>query len=296
MSGMWTLRASLLFAGLLFLVALAPPARAQAPPQVPAARYYGWVTVNGQPAPYGASVVAQTPGGVVCGSGFVSGYDGSYSIDLQPYGGCAGTVGFSVNGQPADQPTALPNLLSGAVALNLTVETYGPPYYPAPPPPLPPSLPAPPPPPVYGLPPAPGPYGATISYPAGWNLVSGPAGTRITGTNGPLFTLQPGDASYETLAPGSSLQAGLGYWVLFNAPATLTLPPAGLGSIARSVTPGQMVLIGNPFASPATVSGATAVYTYDPVRGYQRTSVLQPGQGAWATSASGSIVISAPGR
>jgi hypothetical protein len=283
---MRVLRAMVLFAGLPLFAALASSSHAQAPPLVPAARYYGSATINGQPAPYGASVTAQTPGGIICGSGFVAGYDGSYSLDLQPYGGCGGTVVFVINGQTADQSTVLPNLLSGAVALNLTAETYVPPYYPIPAPPS--VLPLPP------LPPAP--YGSSVFYPAGWNLVAGPAGTVVAGASGPLFTLQRGDTTYETLASGSALQPGLGYWALFNAPTSLALPVAAFGSIVRSVPPGQTVLIGNPFGVTATVSGAGALYTYDSVRGYQRGGTLQPGQGAWATSATGSIVISAAGR
>ena len=35
------------------------------------------------------------------------------------------------------------------------------------------------------------------------------------------------------------------------------------------------------------VSGADVVYVYDQVAGYAPTTVLQPGQGAWAYSAAG---------
>ena len=56
---------------------------------------------------------------------------------------------------------------------------------------------------------------------------------------------------------------------------------------------GQWILIGDPSgALGATVTGASAVYTYDPTNGYQQASMLQPGQGAWALgSGSGSITI-----
>lgn len=47
-------------------------------------------------------------------------------------------------------------------------------------------------------------------------------------------------------------------------------------------------MVENPFTSEATVSGADAVYTYDQAKdGYQATTLLEPGQGAWVYSATG---------
>jgi hypothetical protein len=281
------------------LLALTPAvASAQSPTYVPAARYYGSVNAYGPPPAGSGTVTAQGIGGAFCGSGSIY-FDGSYSLDIQASSACSGTITFFVNGQPANQTSVLPNYLSGAVLLNLTVGcncpcSYGTPSYACPPPPLPPPPPQPPapyPPPPPG--PYPPPYGpvVTVTYQPGWNLVGGPAATVLAGASGPLFTFQPGDAAYETLPPGSPLQAGYGYWALFTSPTSVSLPVTGPTSVYRTIPPGQIALIGNPFSRPATVSGAGAVFIYDPVRGYQTTTILQPGQGAWATGGGGQVVI-----
>ncbi len=257
---------------LLALFALARPALAQAPPSVPAARFYGLVTLGGYVAPAGTPLLAQGANGAYCGSGTVA-PDGSYSMDIQPAGSCLGTIVFFVNGQPADQPGFLTNTLSGAIALNLSVSG---PYYGA-----------------YG-PPQPPYSGVTgsVTYQPGWNLVGLPPSSLISPSNGVLFTWQPGDGAYETLAGGSP-QAGYGYWAYFSTPTTVTLPLAPPRSMRRMIAPGQIAMVGNPFNGPATISGATSVFTYDPVYGYQQTTVLQPGQGAWVLSAGGVVVITA---
>ena len=249
----------------LLLLADAGGALAQSPPQVPAARFYGTVAIHGVAAPAGTTVVAQSAGtGSLCGSGVVSDDAGSYFVDVQPYGGCSAGVVFLVNGQRADQ-TAQFGGASAAIPLNLTV------FGPFPPPP----------------------FGATLTYAAGWNLVGGPAGTVIAGVAAPLFTLQAGDAGYEVLPAGSAQRAGEGYWVYFLVPTTVALPASGFASLTVPMPYGQLVMIGDPFTAPAVVSGAAAAYTYSPGFGYQVTTVLQPGQGSWALSYSGSITLSA---
>jgi hypothetical protein len=232
---------------LLALFVLAQPALAQAPPSVPAARIYGSVTLGGYAAPPGTPVTAQGAGGAYCGSSTVA-PDGSYALDVQAGSACAGTLYFYVNGQQADQTAYLPNALSGAIALNLTVSSA-----------------------YYGV----------------------PANCLVSPSNGVLFTWQPGDVSYETFSPGGSLRPGYGYWAYFSVATTITLPSTSLRTMQRSIAPGQIALVGNPFNRPATISGATSVYTYDPVHGYQQTTLLQPGQGAWVLSASGVVVITA---
>ena len=135
----------------------------------------------------------------------------------------------------------------------------------------------------------------TVTYAAGWNLVAGPAGTIIAGANGPLYTFQAGGSTYETLPASSPLQPGVGYWAYFAQASSQTLPagPTQPVSATRQLPAGQFIMIGNPGTRPATVAGADVVYIYDPAQGYQPASVLQPGQGAWAFSASeGSVSIS----
>jgi hypothetical protein len=287
----------LLLLALPFMAFLAIPAQAQTPAYVPSARYYGSATVLGLPAPGNAAILAQGIGGAVCGSGYVSPYGGQYSVDIQPSSPCTGPITFLVNGQLADQTSVVPNYLSGAVPLNLTVSNgcgyaygaYGCSSF---------APPAPPVSPAYGIPPPPvtsvvSPYvtTATVTYQSGWNLVAGPTGQFVPGTSGPLFTFQPGDTSYQAVPASSGLQSGYGYWSQFPAPVTMTIPATGGSAVYRAIAAGQAALIGNPFSRPATISGVSAVYTYDPVRGYQTTTLLQPGQGAWAIGSGSQVII-----
>jgi hypothetical protein len=266
---------------------------AQTPPFVPAARFYGSATVFGAPAPASASVLAQGSSGAVCGSGWVAPYGGYYSLDIQPSSPCSGPISFYVNGAQADEISSAANAVSGAVALNLTVSSLCAYAYGACPASVPPTTVTigygPPGPPVTSAV-SPNPVPVTVTYQPGWNLIAGAQGQIVSGTTGTLFTFQPGNSSYQSLPSSASLQSGYGYWAQFPAAGSATLLPGG-SSIYRSIPPGQFALIGNPFNRPATVTGVSSVYAYDPVRGYQTVSVLQPGQGAWAVGTGAQIVI-----
>lgn len=133
---------------------------------------------------------------------------------------------------------------------------------------------------------------ATVTYPAGWNIVAGPSGTTISGSPAPLFAFPPGASSYQTLPAGSSLQAGSGYWAYFTTSTSTTLAFGGSGTSTVYLAPGQFTLIGNPGDGAATVSGANVVvFTYSPTTGsYQQTNQLAAGQGGWAMSTTGGQV------
>ena len=135
------------------------------------------------------------------------------------------------------------------------------------------------------------PAGTQVTYAAGWNLVSGPTGAAITGSDGPLYAFRAGDTNYETVAPGTPLVAGAGYWAFFDTPMNEMLPAGGTQPLSVPLPAGQFVLVGNPGSTPATLSGADAAFSYDPVKGYQATTVLLPGQGAWAFSAAGGVLM-----
>jgi plastocyanin len=136
--------------------------------------------------------------------------------------------------------------------------------------------------------------GLSVSYGAGWNLVSGPAGMILSGTSGPLYTLRAGDTAYETVPAGTPLAANVGYWAYFNGPSTETLALSAATPVSIPLPAGQYVLIGNSSSMPMTVAGADSVLTYDPLRGYQSATVLQPGQGAWAYSRAGGALSMQP--
>lgn len=136
--------------------------------------------------------------------------------------------------------------------------------------------------------------GITVTYPAGWNLVAGPTGTVITGNIGPLYTYQANDTAYEVIPSGTPLQSGQGYWAYFNAPTTVTIPLAASNTMTVSIPSSHFIMIGNATNKTVTVSGADVVYTYTTSAGYQATTTLQPGQGAWAFSYNGGTLTLTP--
>jgi hypothetical protein len=105
-----------------------------------------------------------------------------------------------------------------------------------------------------------------------------------------LYTYQPGDTDYEVLAADGPLVESEGYWAYFGSTGYETLPASGPKTLALNVPALQWVMIGNSRSTPATVTGADAVYVYAGTGGYVATSTLSPGQGAWAISTSGSTI------
>jgi plastocyanin len=136
--------------------------------------------------------------------------------------------------------------------------------------------------------------GMTVTYGAGWNLVGGPTGTVLSGAIGALYTFRAGDTAYETQAVTTPLAPGNGYWAYFATPVTESLPLSNSQPAAMQLPAGHFVTIGNPSSLPMSVTGADLLLTYDATRGYQTTTILQPGQGAWAFSNNGASLTMAP--
>lgn len=142
--------------------------------------------------------------------------------------------------------------------------------------------------------PAAGSGAPVAAFAAGWNLIAAPPGTDLAGADGPLYTLQPGESTYETAVAGATT-AGFGYWAFFSGPTSAALG-AGAGTAYSVRAPaGQYIMIGDPSGTvPAQVSGADAVYVYDAAAGYQQTARLNPGQGAFAISLRGGTITVTP--
>jgi hypothetical protein len=100
----------------------------------------------------------------------------------------------------------------------------------------------------------------------------------------PYYTYQAGNTAYQT---AQTLQPGIGYWANLPAASTSSLPVTGPVTVTKSLPAGQYIMIGNPGSSSALVTGADVVYTYSAGAGYQATTTLQPGQGAWVLSSAG---------
>jgi len=133
----------------------------------------------------------------------------------------------------------------------------------------------------------------TVTYQPGWNLVSGPPGTVLTGAVGPLYTLQAGDSTYETIPNGTPLQAGVGYWAYFPAATTVTLTPIPSPSLQVPLAQNGYIMAGDPSTQPILDQGGSQLlYAYDPSSGYSLTGSLEPGRGVFVFSwVPGSITI-----
>ena len=135
-----------------------------------------------------------------------------------------------------------------------------------------------------------------ISYPAGWNLISGPDGSLVRGAQGVLYTFQPGDIDYEQVPVTTPLHGGYGYWAFFPAGGSIDLA-AGTPRYTVTLLPGVFAMIGNPASqASASVQGADDIELYDPIGGtYSSVSEIPAGQGAWALG-SGTIVVTGVGN
>jgi hypothetical protein len=141
------------------------------------------------------------------------------------------------------------------------------------------------------------PAGMGIEFSAGWNVVSLPAGTNLSGVQGPLYTLQPGDTSYEAVQPSQGTKNGVGYWAYFPAPTLIYLGAGSTAPMQVSLPAGQWVMLGDPSGTGdnwATISGIDATYHYDSQYGWlfglncsPRCTIIAPAEGVFVYSAAG---------
>ncbi|HLZ70038.1 MAG TPA: Ig-like domain-containing protein [Dehalococcoidia bacterium] len=140
-----------------------------------------------------------------------------------------------------------------------------------------------------------GPPTVTVTYAAGWNLVSGPDGQIFSGSDNPLYAFQPGDTAYEVLPAGSPTHAGVGYWVYFPAQTTVTLNASTATSLTITLPAGQWVLIGNPSQQTLQLHGADEAQTWDTASGtYLSVTSIGAGQGVWVYSQNGGELTLSP--
>jgi len=142
--------------------------------------------------------------------------------------------------------------------------------------------------------------GQSRKYAAGWNLVAAPAGTNFSVAS-TLYTAQPNDPGYEQSLPSDGTADGIGYWAdvtsvdISGYSRAVTLTAGSSDPYTVSVPPGQWVMVGNPSGILlASVQGADVSYIFDPVNGFEPSTVLQPGQGAWVGSTAGAVITVKP--
>jgi hypothetical protein len=120
-----------------------------------------------------------------------------------------------------------------------------------------------------------------VTYPSGWNLVSGPEGSHLNSAVGPLSTVQAPGAAYSQLPPDATLQGCSGYWAYFPDGGSL-VAGSDAGSCSATLAPNGWTMIGNPSTTGnATVTGTDIVMVYAAGQ-YQVVTSIAPGQGAWA--------------
>jgi PKD repeat protein len=138
--------------------------------------------------------------------------------------------------------------------------------------------------------------GPVVSYPAGWNIVAGPAGTVFSEADSPLYTIQPNDTTYQVFPPEAPVKSGVGYWAYFSAPDTATLSGTSSSSISVTAPAGQYIMIGNPSSTGAvTIMGADSAVSWDPqTNNWKSVSSLAPGAGAWVVVNNGGTVTLSP--
>lgn len=147
---------------------------------------------------------------------------------------------------------------------------------------------------VAGGPPGPPGPAVSVTYQPGWNIVGVPNGTIFAVD---VYFWDPMAGQYRVVQAGTPLKPGRGYWAYFSAATTVQFSAAAASRSSVTAPAGAWVLVGNPDPTqPASVSGADAVFTWNPAAGrYSGATTLQPGQGAWAYSgAGGEITISVP--
>jgi hypothetical protein len=137
--------------------------------------------------------------------------------------------------------------------------------------------------------------GVGVVYAAGWNLVGVPTGTMLSAAATPLYTLRATDTAYVPVSSNQPLLGGEGYWALFYAATTVILPDAGPQSATVYLPAGHYVQVGNPGSKPVALTGADMVLGYNPSSGgFVQTTILEPGQGAWAISRNGATLTLTP--
>jgi hypothetical protein len=134
---------------------------------------------------------------------------------------------------------------------------------------------------------------SAVTYPSGWNLVSGPSGSHLTGAAGALYTLQPGDGNYQVLPVDAALKGCFGYWAFFPTGGSLT-GGTDAGNCAVTLKDGEWAMLGNPAVSgPANLSQADTALMFDPAAGYKSVTAIPAGQGAWVM-ATGRVSLDVP--
>src|SRR5690349_5964673 len=100
----------------------------------------------------------------------------------------------------------------------------------------------------------------SVTYPAGWNLVSAPVGATFTQAQGSIYTFQLGDTRYQVQSTAVGASGSWGYWAYFPRATSVTLGGISQDSGSVVAPAGGWIMIGSPSAiHPVVVTGADTV-------------------------------------
>jgi hypothetical protein len=130
---------------------------------------------------------------------------------------------------------------------------------------------------------------AYIVYLPGWNMISFGDLTSLDSPGlrsvirGPLYTLQPGDATF-TEEDLSKLVPGQSYWAYFTQDSFAFLRQSTKQSYTVDVPANTCVMVGNPSTQgSARVTGADHVYVYsNTLNNYVEEILIGVARGGWA--------------
>jgi len=139
---------------------------------------------------------------------------------------------------------------------------------------------------------------ATQIYSPGYQQVGGPSGSNF-GVAEAVFSYSPSTNTYTNVsasatALSSAPPACTGYWAYFAAPAAVNLPATSkAGDTAACTLAAGWNLIGNPFASAASLPAGTTAYHWNGTS-YDVVGQIPLGGAVWVFStAAGSLTLTA---
>lgn len=125
---------------------------------------------------------------------------------------------------------------------------------------------------------------ATLSYPAGWNMVGAPPGTNLS-AEGTLYSY---GATGYVAATVTSATLCAGYWAFFDQPLSATIngtPPSG--QYAACTLQSGWNMVGNPFLAPANIPAGITAYHWNPSAArYDVVTSIPVGGAVWIYSGS----------
>ncbi|HZU14065.1 MAG TPA: hypothetical protein VFB58_14590 [Chloroflexota bacterium] len=138
----------------------------------------------------------------------------------------------------------------------------------------------------------------TVNYNSGYQMIGGPSNSNF-GVAEAVFSYSPTTNAYSNVtasdaALSSAPPACTGYWAYFAAPASVSLPATSKpGDTATCTLAAGWNLVGNPFASPATLPAGTVAYHWNGTS-YDTVGSIPVGGAVWVyMTAAGSLTLTA---